>query len=250
MIVCSTPFSPHPVFLFEKQNYAKYRKPGLYPKKVPAFLRRWRPKTRPRASATAVGAAWLPEVRCIRSAATERAGLRRRRVPMPTTCTSTAAGSFRRTAVAVHTVFSCVASRDRGRAAPPGFRDAMSTRGFGGLRDVGSTGYSWSSSIAGTDAHGLGFGYNGVNPQYYSNRANGLQLRCLQEHPKGVLLAIRPRKAQPSCAERHPSGTLTDEKRRAAACGLCREKPSLRVPSGTGPPARGGVGPSGPVGRS
>ncbi len=29
-------------------------------------------------------------------------------------------------------------------AAPaPGYRDAMSTRGFGGLRDVGSNGYSW-----------------------------------------------------------------------------------------------------------
>ena len=88
-------------------------------------------------------------------------------------------------------------------AAPaPGFRDAMSTRGFGGLRDVGSTGYSWSSSIAGTDTHGLGFGYNGVNPQYYSNRANGLQLRCLQEHPEGVLLGFSQPNLNRACQAR------------------------------------------------
>ena len=78
----------------------------------------------------------------------------------------------------------------------------MSTRGFGGLRDVGSTGYSWSSSIAGTDVHGLGFGYNGVNPQYYSNRANGFQLRCLQEHPQGVLLGFSQPNLNRACQAR------------------------------------------------
>ena len=56
----------------------------------------------------------------------------------------------------------------------------MSTRGFGGLRDVGNNGYSWSSTITGSNAHFLNFNYNGVNPQNNNNRANGLQLRCLQ----------------------------------------------------------------------
>ncbi len=68
------------------------------------------------------------------------------------------------------------------RAAPaPGFRDAMSTRGFGGLRDVGSNGYSWSSTITGSDAHFLYFHCNGVNPQSSNARAYGFPLRCLQE---------------------------------------------------------------------
>ena len=67
-------------------------------------------------------------------------------------------------------------------AAPaPGYRDAVSTRGFGGLRDVGSRGYSWSSAITGSDAHFLYFYYYGVYPQYGTYRADGLPLRCLQE---------------------------------------------------------------------
>ena len=57
----------------------------------------------------------------------------------------------------------------------------MSTRGFGGLRDVGNNGYSWSSTITGSNAHFLDFSCHGVSPQDHHYRANGLQLRCLQE---------------------------------------------------------------------
>ncbi len=63
----------------------------------------------------------------------------------------------------------------------PGSRDAMSARGFGGLRDVGNNGYSWSSTVTGSNAHFLDFGYYGVGPQDGNYRAYGLQLRCLQE---------------------------------------------------------------------
>ena len=109
MIVCPNPFSPRPAFLFEKQNYVKYRKPGLHPKKVPAFLRRWRPKTRPRATARAA------PVCCGASATTGTVGRRRSQAPVPPAWTSTAAGSTRRTTATVRTVFRCVASRNRER---------------------------------------------------------------------------------------------------------------------------------------
>ena len=49
------------------------------------------------------------------------------------------------------------------------------------LYDVGKYGYSWSSSIAGTNAHYLLFGYSWLSPQYGGHRAGGLQLRCLRE---------------------------------------------------------------------
>ena len=74
------------------------------------------------------------------------------------------------------------------RAAPaPGYRDAMSARGFGGLRDVGNYGYSWSSTIPAEsgNAHYLDFNYDGVYPQRSNYRAYGLQLRCLQEKGGG-----------------------------------------------------------------
>ncbi len=61
--------------------------------------------------------------------------------------------------------------------AAPGYRH----RDYGTLYAVGNSGYSWSSSIAGTNAHNLGFYYSWLNPQDSSGRANGLQLRCLQE---------------------------------------------------------------------
>ncbi len=62
------------------------------------------------------------------SATAATAGRRQfhRKVPMPTSCTSTPAGSFRRTAITVGTVFRCVASRNRERGPlgpgtkPPG----------------------------------------------------------------------------------------------------------------------------------
>ncbi len=59
----------------------------------------------------------------------------------------------------------------------PGYRH----RDNGTLYAVGTSGYSWSSSIAGTNAHYLYFGYSWLNPQSSSGRANGLQVRCLQE---------------------------------------------------------------------
>ncbi|MDE5944261.1 MAG: hypothetical protein K2G93_01590 [Rikenella sp.] len=46
--------------------------------------------------------------------------------------------------------------------------------------NVGRNGYSWSSTVTGTNAHFLNFNYGGVNPNDNNNRANGLQLRCLQ----------------------------------------------------------------------
>ncbi len=138
---------------------------------------------------------------------------------MLTTWASATEGSARRATIAVRTVFSCVASGDRGRAAPPGYREAGNNKGYGALREIGLSGFNWASTVRGPNAHYLGFSYIWIDPQTSNYRAYGFQLRCLQEHPEGVLLAIRPRKAQPSCAERHTSGTLTDEKRRAAACG-------------------------------
>ncbi len=60
---------------------------------------------------------------------------------------------------------------------------APGVRGYGSglLWDVGNYGYSWSSSVAGTHAHYLGFGPTWLGPQNSSNRGYGLQLRCLQE---------------------------------------------------------------------
>ncbi len=74
----------------------------------------------------------------------------------------------------------------------------MSTRGFGGLRAVGASGYSWSSSIAGTNARNLGFGYSWLNPQSSYGRAYGFPLRCLQE--EGFLC---PAGRHPACFRGH-----------------------------------------------
>ncbi len=48
------------------------------------------------------------------------------------------------------------------------------------LWNVGNNGYSWSSTESGTHARYLDFNTGGINPQASTNRANGLQLRCLQ----------------------------------------------------------------------
>ncbi len=58
-----------------------------------------------------------------------------------------------------------------------GYRD----HNDGSLFAVGHYGYSWSSSIAGTDAHYLVFDAGGLSPQNSGRRASGLQLRCLRE---------------------------------------------------------------------
>ncbi len=85
------------------------------------------------------------------------------------------------------TALFCIPAASRRAFYPaPGYRDAMSTRGFGGLRDVGYYGYSWSSAIAGSNARYLDFYYDGVTPQNNNYRAYGLQLRCLQEKGGGA----------------------------------------------------------------
>ena len=76
----------------------------------------------------------------------------------------------------------------------PGYRDANSMRGYGAMRGVGSHGYSWSSFVSEDIAYRLGLSNGGISPQGIDNRAYGFPLRCLQEHPKGVLLAWRARK--------------------------------------------------------
>ncbi len=75
------------------------------------------PSGTPRASATPETS--TDTVRCITSAAAGVAGRRRflREVTMPTSWTSTPEGSIRSTTIAVGTVFSCVASRNRGSSA-------------------------------------------------------------------------------------------------------------------------------------
>ncbi len=103
-----------------------------------------------------------------------------RRVPTPTTCTSTTAVSTRITATTVGTVFSCVASRNRERTNPaPGYR----YRENGRLYSVGGDGYSWSSSIPSDNdnVYFLNFHYGRIDPNNNLGRAGGLQTRCLQE---------------------------------------------------------------------
>ena len=52
----------------------------------------------------------------------------------------------------------------------------------GSLDFVGSDGFYWSASPFSDSACGLLFSYNGnVFPPYYSARAGGLSVRCLQE---------------------------------------------------------------------
>ena len=46
---------------------------------------------------------------------------------------------------------------------------------------VGHGGYSWSSSVSGTNGVYLYFSYAGLYPSSASNRAYGFQVRCLQE---------------------------------------------------------------------
>ncbi len=67
------------------------------------------------------------------------------------------------------------------RHPAPGYRDAGYYKGFGAVRNVGTHGYSWSSSIAGANAHNLGFSYSWLTPQNSNYRAYGFPLRCLQE---------------------------------------------------------------------
>ena len=94
------------------------------------------------------------------------------------------------------------------RAAPaPGFRDSGYNKGYGAVRNVGSTGYSWAASVESTNAYFLSFHFDGIGPQNISHRAVGLQLRCLQEegyarHTNASAARVRcPVGARPSRGE-------------------------------------------------
>ena len=96
-------------------------------KRASPLCSRWQrrfARPRPRASATRDRE---PEAGCMKSATAGTAGRRRfrRGVAMPATCSSTTAGSIRRIAATVRTVFSCVASRNR---VPSGTRRLVLTR--------------------------------------------------------------------------------------------------------------------------
>lgn len=58
-----------------------------------------------------------------------------------------------------------------------GYRDNAS----GALTNVGSYGCSWSSSVSNTFGMCLYFSPTYLHPSYASSRADGLQVRCLQE---------------------------------------------------------------------
>ena len=105
-----------------------------------------------------------------------------------------------------------------GPGVPLGTRTAP-TGCFAGLfsdkRDA--RGYSWSSTIpsGNTNAHLLVFYYFLARMASKTPRGRGFPLRCLQEHPEGVLLACRVSKA-------------------SAANRLCKENPS-KTPCEPGP---------------
>ncbi|WP_297625498.1 hypothetical protein [uncultured Rikenella sp.] len=59
----------------------------------------------------------------------------------------------------------------------PGYRESIR----GALSYVGSGGYWWSSSAS--DTHSMGVHFDGMwfVPSHTTNRAGGIQLRCLSE---------------------------------------------------------------------
>ncbi len=75
--------------------------------------------------------------------------------------------------------------QEKGGGPAPGFRDSGAREetegGSGKLYHVGHRGYICSSSIAGINAHSLGFDPDWLGSQSYNNRSYGFQLRCLQE---------------------------------------------------------------------
>ncbi len=139
----------------------------------------------------------------------------------------------------------------RAAPEPPGFRDANSNRGYGGLRDVGYDGCSWSSTFTGSSAHYLGFNY-------------GFLARMANKTPGGRAadFTLEPGRAQPSRGESisflspaRAAGAptfchATESRQRTQprglpslakpSCGpppavLCKASSNLRVPSGTEP---------------
>ena len=87
-------------------------------------------------------------------------------------------------------------------AAPPGYRADL----YGTFYCVGGYGHNWSSAIpAGSGSARLfEFRFNWLNPKNSGTRAHGLQLRCLQEHPEGVLLGFSQPNLSRACRARKP----------------------------------------------
>ena len=52
-------------------------------------------------------------------------------------------------------------------------------RDTGALNNVGNNGYSWASTVSGTNGMNLNFNVTWLNPSNANNRAYGFQLRCL-----------------------------------------------------------------------
>ena len=63
----------------------------------------------------------------------------------------------------------------------PGFRDAESNRGAGALHSVGINGFSWSSTVSGSNVRFLDFHPTWLEPQDGNSRGNGFPLRFLHE---------------------------------------------------------------------
>ncbi len=90
----------------------------------------------------------------------------------------------------------------------PGNRDAFGDRGFGGLRNVGNAGFSWSSTIAGTNAHNLNFNYSFLARQASKTprgRVAGPPGRGSKEKTNGTYKTVRFFVFQ----EKHPIFALT-----------------------------------------
>ncbi|WP_300829596.1 hypothetical protein [uncultured Rikenella sp.] len=67
----------------------------------------------------------------------------------------------------------------------PGYRNFGRGGGEGIARNIGNSGFSWSSTSYDSDDHYpgmyLNFSVTYLNPSHASNRAYGFQLRCLSE---------------------------------------------------------------------
>ena len=119
----------------------------------------------------------------------------------------------------------------------------------GTLYGVGTAGYSWAATITDANAYRLDFYHLGIIPHSSYYRANGFPLRCLQEEvrPKGCFAGLAARKRWLRKPQQNALWAC-----RAAPGRRLRENDTHRVSDGEsgGPPARGGVGPGDPTGRS
>ena len=64
---------------------------------------------------------------------------------------------------------------------PGGLAPGYRSRDTGALNGVGSNGYSWASTVSGTNGMYLGFDVTWLHPSNAGSRAYGFQLRCLSE---------------------------------------------------------------------